>query len=366
MAFWVLIGHWSTTADIPVFISKTKLYNGYAVDVFIILSGFAITSLIMKRPEPYPLYLTRRFFRIFPVYLLYLALSVALSRVALETWSMISDIGYMNGFRVQIAESSLAQFRGHLLAHVLALHGLVPTHILPDGDFAFLGQAWSISLEWQFYLLAPLTIAVVIKPGFRSISVALAICAALTLWSDHGPFDMPVGFLGYGRHLTNFYIGIVSAAVLDRVFRGTLTFSPTANRILIGVGWICTVMIVFNDRFIPLAIWCWALWVILNAHVGRAGLCASVSGFLNGPAAQWLGQRSYSIYLSHMIVIVLSVRALYACGLRDGVLFSVGLLVLIIPGTLALSTLSYRYIEMPFHNYGRKIGRDPVSPAQAK
>ena len=36
--------------------------------VFIILSGFVITHLVIERPESYPAYLTRRFMRIFPVF----------------------------------------------------------------------------------------------------------------------------------------------------------------------------------------------------------------------------------------------------------------------------------------------------------
>ncbi|SFR19194.1 acyltransferase family protein, partial [Poseidonocella sedimentorum] len=164
MALWVVIGHWSTTADIPTAIGQTKLYNGYAVDVFIILSGFAITAMLLKRSDPYPDYLGKRFFRIFPIYLFYLGLSILLAGVALDTWQMAAGEGYMNARRVDIAQNSIDNALPHSLAHLVALHGVVPADWLPDTDFAFLGQAWSISLEWQFYLVAPLLIGALMLP----------------------------------------------------------------------------------------------------------------------------------------------------------------------------------------------------------
>ena len=39
-----------------------------AVLVFVIISGFVITHVIVERPEPYLGYLTRRFMRIFPLF----------------------------------------------------------------------------------------------------------------------------------------------------------------------------------------------------------------------------------------------------------------------------------------------------------
>ena len=41
-----------------------------------------------------------------------------------------------------------------IAAHLTMTHGLFPDGVLPDVWVGFLGAAWSLSTEWQFYLLA--------------------------------------------------------------------------------------------------------------------------------------------------------------------------------------------------------------------
>lgn len=78
MALWVVFGH--SLAALPLInqhVPPTAL-NSYAVDVFIILSGFVIFFMIDNKRQPYFQYITQRFFRIFPLYLLVLVASTIL------------------------------------------------------------------------------------------------------------------------------------------------------------------------------------------------------------------------------------------------------------------------------------------------
>lgn len=62
-----------------------------------------------------------------------------------------------------IAWSDKAHLPMHALAHLFMMHGAVPNDVLPHSEYAFNMPAWSISLEWQFYLVAPLFIFVLLK-----------------------------------------------------------------------------------------------------------------------------------------------------------------------------------------------------------
>ena len=78
---------WTVVLDHIVFFSgfglpwisrgQAQLAGVCAVMIFIILSGFVITHLVLEKKEPYGLYIARRALRIYPVYLLALLLGVA-------------------------------------------------------------------------------------------------------------------------------------------------------------------------------------------------------------------------------------------------------------------------------------------------
>lgn len=346
MAWWVVVGHWSTTAPIPYTIAKTKLFNGYAVDVFIILSGFAIAALIDKRPEHYSLYLSRRIFRIFPVYLFFLALSVLFAPLALETWLGAPE-GYMKGFRIRIATDSLEQFWPHLGAHLVALQGLVPPALLPNTDFAFLGQAWSISLEWQFYLIAPLMIAC-LRPSSSMVRLLWLLVIAV-LMVGISPL-MPNGFLG--RSLHNFAVGILSFFFLKERFNGNAYLQfPVIPIVIFGLPFL---LLLKTAAVLPYAIWLLVMVIVIVTHEKGAKVFQTGSRLLTHPLALKMGNMAYSVYLSHMLVIVMALNVLKNRGLSD-VVFSLALLTLTVLGTFVISTLTYRLIELPFHNFGRSL-----------
>ena len=69
IALWVAVGHGLQTSGYlkPTNALMKPLLNGHAaVVVFMIVSGFVITSLLMVKSERYPRYITRRFFRLYP------------------------------------------------------------------------------------------------------------------------------------------------------------------------------------------------------------------------------------------------------------------------------------------------------------
>ena len=107
----------------------------------------------------------------------------------------------------------------HGLLHVLLLQGLTPDSWLPFSSSALLGPAWSLSLEWQFYLVAPLLIGALRRPASAAAAV-LAMTALLAAWR--------LGWLGEYRLKSSMLIAapLFSVGIISR-----LVYAPLRARL---------------------------------------------------------------------------------------------------------------------------------------
>lgn len=347
MALWVLLGHWASTVPIHNVLFQRRFFNEYAVDVFIILSGFAITTLILAKQESYKAYITRRFFRIFPAYLFYLAISMMLAEWALGLWSG-SPSGSMQSARIEIAQDSLTYFGAHTFFHLLGLHSLVPPALLPNSDFAFLGQAWSISLEWQFYLIAPFVVALFTLPVSRTKAIVTAMAIAVI-----AALNPVMGFGFIGKFAVPFAVGIATAFFL----RARKESGSFAAHIPVGLTWlVLTGLCVLQNSMalLPYCLWFAATEVAISAHEKTSRFAGLLSALALTAPLQWLGKVSYSVYLSHMLVLMGALSVLVPMGLGTWA-FSLALLGITLIGTAVASALSYGLIEKPFQDLGKRL-----------
>jgi peptidoglycan/LPS O-acetylase OafA/YrhL len=80
MSWWVVVGHVLAFAgfqedNVPSVIALV-MHGAYAVNVFMMMSGFVIAKLLTEKNESYKVFITRRFLRIYPVFFVALALAI--------------------------------------------------------------------------------------------------------------------------------------------------------------------------------------------------------------------------------------------------------------------------------------------------
>jgi peptidoglycan/LPS O-acetylase OafA/YrhL len=147
------------------YMSAPFSFGGLGVPLFFVLSGYCIHRGYAKRltedssfSARWPLFLVRRFFRIYPVYICALLLTALVDHVHTS----------LSG-PLQQADNSPETF----LASVLALQGIAAPMFGTNSVF------WTLSVEIHLYLFYPLLFAVTRRHGpIAMLGVAFAISAA--------------------------------------------------------------------------------------------------------------------------------------------------------------------------------------------
>lgn len=329
-----------------------------AVNLFMAISGFVIFMLLDRQGETYRQFICRRFFRLYPLYLILFVCAIPLSR--LEIWTFLHGHQYYLNDTERM-DSAWRHWQWNILLHLGMAQGLPPDAWLGKYSMeAFLVPAWSISLEWQFYLVAP--VAFIWTVGTESLRRAglCLLCAGLfwagqrLAWND--------GFLPL--HPEFFVVGAVSyfaykftiAAVARAQWRNTaLPLAVVFAAIIFGLGG-------KSRPLIPICFWLVFFAVLVEPENSFCGKWLRPAFTL--PAMQFLGKISYSIYLSHYLILIIAQALLlrYLPDLSRPTHFWT-LLALTVPVTVALSTLLYRFIEVPGMSLGKQLsGRWKVKP----
>ena len=328
-----------------------------AVLIFIIVSGFVITHVILERPEPYRSYLTRRFMRIFPLFAVtsvigYFACDLqifTLLRVAYAGDPDFDFVPLVGG----IASSNRQNLGLHILAHATMLHGAISDDVLPFSAYAFNIPAWSISLEWQFYVLAPFILMALLRRRLLvPAAIALALAQAAYGAGLFGHFYQPSFVLAAS---TYFAIGIACRLAYPVVAAGSTPYA-------LGVG-AAIIILLLPIAGVPIA--CVLLWMLvyLGLIAAREGAPESLHARLHRrlwehPVLLYFGSRSYSIYLAHIPVIALCHFVWLTMKPMAGPMETfVGLSTMTVPVLIATAELLYRGIEQPGIALGTRIAR---------
>ncbi|HVV90904.1 MAG TPA: acyltransferase family protein, partial [Solirubrobacterales bacterium] len=225
---------------------------------------------------------------------------------------------------------------------------------------------WSLSVEEQFYLFWPLIFAAGMKLfGRRRLLLGVlagAVGSVVLAWILFDPgHDASRVYYGTDTHAVGLLAGVALALVWSPVeLRTHKSFGPLVGPILDALGVIALGYLILCFAHVhdyDLALWHGGYaWVAVATALLLAALAhpaARLGGIIGRPALLWLGLRSYSFYLWHWPVLVMT-RPGIDIDLPRGILIPLQLIL-----CLVLADLSYRFVELPF-NGKAKLPRMPA------
>jgi peptidoglycan/LPS O-acetylase OafA/YrhL len=285
LAVYVMICHAFPYSTLPLWFTGIFYHGEAAVDLFFALSGLVVINSMERLNYAFWPFLSGRAKRLLPVYFFSLALAVLLlcagSPLPAMPWIQPgSDAGLF------WSKGASGLFWWHVLGHLFLIQGVLPQGILPWAWITVLGPAWSLSTEWQFYILMALIVAR-LKSTQRLTHLAYLMLAIGVCYQTASPF-LPE-FWQFSRAFLPdaapyFALGLASAMLLRS--RNLLPFLIClavvfAQGLLSGVP---------SKAFISLG---WTA-VLLAQHYPKMPILPKL---LDSRVAQYLGAISYPLYL---------------------------------------------------------------------
>ncbi len=340
LAVYVLLGHMAPFAPLPGWIQSLVSHGGAAVDVFFVLSGLVIVQSLDTYHGTAVPFLIARVSRIFPAYLLVFTLAIALQPLPCG-FSAMPWIDADSPARSICTSGWPTHWGLEILAHMTMTHGLIPVRMLPDVWVSFLGAAWSLSTEWQFYLLA------LASGSFRHTpAVLIVILFGLTAGGAFlAPTAFSRAFLPYHAHF--FALGVASAGVVAGTPGARLRYGLVLALTVAVCGLAGT-----PGKLLPPLIWTACLVM---------QMCPDILRFPGGRIARFLGRISYCLYLTNEPVqkVLAGLLGLIADG--DPLLFTLLWAPAAIGLPVLVSVLLHHGLELPAQVRGRSVARSFIT-----
>jgi peptidoglycan/LPS O-acetylase OafA/YrhL len=338
-AIWVLAYHFRDHLGLEV--DRLGLIaKGYlGVDLFFILSGFILSHVYLSRWEArtfnYGSFLWARLSRIYPVHLVTLAATLGIWLVAMKMGATFDPVAFDPAVLPQ---------------HLLLIHAWGTT---PSVQWNF--PSWSISAEWFAYLAFPaaaITVLAFKRAAWAAVLVALGLFA-LMFWALES-FGLPlseVTRLGFIRIVPAFLLG-AALYQLGRVI-------SVPRLVALGGAAAAVIWIVVASTLQLSDALIWPAFGLLIFTLAEASK-TNPRGILGAAALVYLGEVSYSVYMTHLPVDIAYFHALdrVAPGLTGPTAWAAWLGVF--AATLAASVATYHLVERPARNWMRQ--HDPFLP----
>jgi peptidoglycan/LPS O-acetylase OafA/YrhL len=298
------------------------------VDVFFVLSGFLISSILLRElHETGDISLSnfywRRSLRLFP------ALSVLIA--------------------FELIRAAFSPHRSEILEATLVgaayLQNWNNVFAFAPGDY--MGHTWSLATEEQFYILWPLALPLVFKrKPLAWIAAAIGAMVVARELAYHFGFTRQALDFSLGLRPVGLLIGCALAFLPIRSWRlpnvsGPILFAALMSIALIG-----------ERVYVSAPLIASLLTAGLIVYLQRSSALASA---LSWPPFVYVGKISYGLFLYHLPIFYLGETFKPATPFH---LYAAGLICL----TFAAAALSYEFVEKPFLRLKDRLGARSGAP----
>jgi len=311
------------------------------VDLFFVLSGFLITSLLIneKRTKGHIniyKFMGRRILRLFPAYYFY---------ISLITLAIYLDFGELRAVGPWEPSVIMASLWGYF------------NNFIPRGGFweydTLLIHLWSLSLEEQYYLIWPLLLIGILK--IRNFLILPTLVMLILLILRYCGLDLDYDDKLHTRGIALFFGSYMALLCLQ--FKSLIVFFEKYQNLIF-------VLVMF---FLLVASLCKFLGVMDNNMLRRTpiifldivfslmiaslwyGNSSFLSRLLSVSPLVYIGKVSYGIYLYHMFChfIVWDIWYFEVALLPNYINYLIRLIIYI-SMSVGIAALSYRFLELPF------------------
>lgn len=341
----------------------TNLVGGkIAVQAFYIISGFYMSLILNEKyigaNNSYRLFITNRFFRLYPVYWVVLAAAVLISLLILLA---------SKGFTITTLHSYLA-----IKTNILSLLLLASTNLAIYGQdivmflgiepesgklfftddfslanfplykFLFVPQAWTLGIELTFYLIAPF----ILKKGLKLVLalMALSLLLRLLMYNHYHLQHDPWTYRFFPLELFFFLCGYLSFSVYLSVKKYKAHKYLSSSLLML-----CILFTIFyaNLPVISINNFPFSVKEMLYFSLITLSIPFVFQASKNSKTDNQIGELSYPVYISHMLVI-------YVLGIISTKFSTISFLHeswFIVLFTILIAMILNRYIAMPIEIY---------------
>ena len=319
------------------------------VDIFFVLSGYLVTSNILKMYEKEQDFNFKRFWigrirRLLP--LAYLMITTTVMWIILYNKELLSKLWG------DVISSVFNTINWWFIFHKLS-------YFDSFGAPSPFKHLWFLAVQEQFYFIWPIVLITGLKffknrSNFYIIAFMTMICSATLMDVMYNPeIDPSRVYYGTDTRAFELLMGSLVAIVFPiqkfSSSKSTILKKAALNIISVITLAIFIVSAVLVDEYVVFMYRGGLLLFSLNTVILILCVCYSksfVGNLFSWKPLRWIGTRSFGIYLWHYPIMVFS-TPIYEIG--NPTYWRVGLQLTI---TCILSELSYRFIEVPIRKHG--------------